>query len=94
MKDNRNEMIPAQFADWAWDLTGYVSKVPFYNADYLTMREVQNVFQLDPEPPKMKLNDYIREASPSQRPCILFLLPAPRKAAERRGLPISHPQRI
>nr|WP_235255920.1 hypothetical protein [Fournierella massiliensis] len=72
MKDNRNEMIPAQFADWAWDLTGYVAKVPFYNADDLTMREVQNVFQLDPEPPQMKLNDYIREASPSQRPCILF----------------------
>ena len=52
MKDNRNEMIPAQFVDWAWDLTGCVAKVPFYNADDLTMREVQNVFQLDPEPPK------------------------------------------
>ena len=26
------------------------------------MREVQNVFQLDPEPPQMELNDYIREA--------------------------------
>ena len=37
-------------------------KVPFYNADDLTMREVQNVFQLDPEPPQMELNDYIREA--------------------------------
>ena len=32
------------------------------NADNLTMREVQNVFQLDPEPPQMELNDYIREA--------------------------------
>ena len=52
MKDNRNEMIPAQFVDWTWDLTGYVAKVPFYNADDLTMREVQSVFQLDPEPPK------------------------------------------
>ena len=30
MKDNRNEMIPAQFVDWTWDLTGYVAKVPFY----------------------------------------------------------------
>ena len=63
MKDNRNEMIPAQFVDWTWDLTGYVAKVPFYNADDLTMREVQNVFQLDPEPPKMELNDYIRETA-------------------------------
>ena len=62
MKDNRNEMIPAQFVDWTWDLTGYVAKVPFYNADDLTMREVQNVFQLDPEPPQMELNDYICEA--------------------------------
>lgn len=26
MKDNRNEMIPAQFVDWTWDLTGYVAK--------------------------------------------------------------------
>ena len=36
--------------------------LPFYNADDLTMREVRNVFQLDPEPPQMELNDYIREA--------------------------------
>ena len=77
MKDNRNEMIPAQFVDWTWDLTGYVAKVPFYNADDLTMREVQNVFQLDPEPPKMELNDYNTRNSPSQRHCILFLFPAP-----------------
>ena len=26
------------------------------------MREVRNVFQLDPEPPQMELNDYICEA--------------------------------
>ena len=62
MKDNRNEMIPAQFVDWTWDLTGYVAKVPFYNADDLTMRKVRSVFQLDPEPPKKELNDYICEA--------------------------------
>ena len=62
MKDNRNEMIPAQFVDWTWDLTGYAAKVLFYNAEDLTMREVRSVFQLDPEPPQMELNDYIREA--------------------------------
>ena len=49
MKDNRNEMIPEQLAGWVWDLTGYVAKVPFYNADDLTMREVRSVFQLDPQ---------------------------------------------
>ena len=63
MEDNRDKLIPAQLAGWTWDLTGYVAKVPFYNADDLTMREVQNVFQLDPEPPKMELNDYIRETA-------------------------------
>ena len=61
MKDNRDRQMP-QFAGWTWELNGYAAKVPFYNADNLTMREVQNVFQLDPEPPQMELNDYIREA--------------------------------
>ena len=61
MKDNRDRQM-AQLSDWTWDLTGYVAKVPFYNADDLTMREVQIVFQLDPEPPQMELNDYICEA--------------------------------
>ena len=61
MKDNRDRQMP-QFAGWTWELNGYAAKVPFYNADDLTMREVQNVFQLDPEPPQMELNDYIREA--------------------------------
>ena len=61
MKDNRDRKM-AQLAGWAWDLNGYAAKVPFYNADDLTMREVQNVFQLDPEPPQMELNDYICEA--------------------------------
>ena len=61
MKDNRDRQMP-QFAGWTWELNGYAAKVPFYNADNLTMREVQNVFQLDPEPPQMELNDYICEA--------------------------------
>ena len=39
MKDNRDRQM-AQLSDWTWDLTGYVAKVPFYNADDLTMREV------------------------------------------------------
>ena len=62
MEDNRDKLIPAQLAGWTWDLTAYAAKVPFYNADDLTMREVQSVFQLDPEPPQMELNDYICEA--------------------------------
>ena len=53
MKDNRDRQMP-QFAGWTWELNGYAAKVPFYNADDLTMREVQNVFQLDPEPPDRK----------------------------------------
>ena len=61
MKDNRDKQM-AQLAGWTWELNGYAAEVPFYNADDLTMREVQNVFQLDPEPPQMELNDYIREA--------------------------------
>ena len=60
MEDNRDRQM-AQLAGWTWELNGYAAKVPFYNADDLTMREVQNVFQLDPEPPQMELNDYIRE---------------------------------
>ena len=61
MKDNRDKQM-AQLAGWTWDLNGYAAKVPFYNADDLTMREVQSVFQLDPEPPQMELKDYICEA--------------------------------
>ena len=52
MKDNRDKQM-AQLTSWTWDLSGYAAKVPFYNADDLTMREVRSVFQLDPEPPKM-----------------------------------------
>lgn len=62
MEDNRDKLIPAQLACWTWDLNGYTAKVPFYNADDLTKREVQSVFQLDPEPPQMEQSDNIREA--------------------------------
>ena len=61
MEDNRDKLIPAQLAGYTWELSGYASKVPFANEDSLTMREVRNVFQLDPEPPQMELNDYICE---------------------------------
>ena len=71
MEDNRDKLIPAQLAGWTWDLTAYAAKVPFYNADDLTMREVRNVFQLDPEPPQMELNGYIREALYSGRAAVL-----------------------
>ena len=60
MKDNRDSHLP-QFAGRTWELNGYAAKVPFYNADDLTTREVRSVFQLDPEPPQMELNDYICE---------------------------------
>lgn len=62
MEDSRDKRIPAQLAGYTWKLSGYASKVPFSNEDSLTMREVRNVFQLDPEPPQMELNDYICEA--------------------------------
>ena len=62
MEDNRDKLIPAQLAGYTWELSGYASKVPFSNEDSLTMREVRNVFQLDPEPPQMELNEYIYEA--------------------------------
>ena len=62
MEDNRDKLILAQLAGYTWKLSGYAPKVPFSNEDSLTMREVRNVFQLDPEPPQMELNDYICEA--------------------------------
>ena len=62
MEDNRDKLIPAQLAGYTWELSGYAAKVPFSNEDSLTMREVRNIFRLDPEPPQMDLNDYIREA--------------------------------
>lgn len=61
MEDSRDKRIPAQLAGWTWELNGYAAKVPFSNEDSLTMREVRDVFQLDPEPPQMELNGYIGE---------------------------------
>ena len=60
MEDSRDKRITAQLAGYTWKLPGYASKVPFSNEDSLTMREVRNVFQLDPEPPQMELNDCMR----------------------------------
>ena len=62
MEDSRDKRIPAQLAGWTWELNSYAAKVPFSNEDSLTMREVWDVFQLDPEPPQMELNGYIGEA--------------------------------
>ena len=62
MKDKRDKLIPEQLSGYTWELSGYAPKVPVSNSDSLTMREVQNAFQLTPEPPEMELNDYIREA--------------------------------
>ena len=56
MEDSRDKRITAQLAGYTWKLPGYASKVPFSNEDSLTMREVRNVFQLDPEPQQMELN--------------------------------------
>ena len=48
---------------WIWELSGYCAKYSFLTEPKgLTMREVERIFQLDPEPPQMELNDYIREA--------------------------------
>ena len=63
MEDSRDKLIPAQLAGYTWELSGYASKVPFSNEDSLTMREVRNIFQLDPEPPQMELNEYIQKAA-------------------------------
>mgnify|MGYP005876086999 CR=1 FL=1 len=63
MEDSRDKRIPAQLAGWTWELNSYAAKVPFSNEDSLTMREVWDVFQLDPEPPALEnMNDYIIEA--------------------------------
>ena len=48
---------------WTWELPGYCAKYSFLTETKgLTMREAEHIFQLDPEPPQMELNDYIREA--------------------------------
>ena len=49
---------------WTWELPGYCAKYSFLTETKgLTMREVERIFQLDPEPPIWgNLNDYILEA--------------------------------
>ena len=49
---------------WTWELSGYCAKYSFLTESKgLTMREVEHIFQLDPEPPVLEnMNDYIIEA--------------------------------
>ena len=49
---------------WTWALSSYCAKYSFLTEPKgLTMREVERIFQLDPEPPvRESLNDYIMEA--------------------------------
>ena len=49
---------------WTWDLSSYCAKYSFLTEPKgLTMREVERIFQLDPEPPVLEnMNDYIIEA--------------------------------
>ena len=49
---------------WTWDLSSYCAKYSFLTEPRgVTMREVERIFQLDPEPPILgNLNDYILEA--------------------------------
>ena len=51
-------------ATWTWELPGYCVKYGFLaEPKGLTMREVERIFQLDPEPPVLEnMNDYIIEA--------------------------------
>ena len=49
---------------WTWELSGHCVKYSFLTEPKgLTMREVERIFQLDPEPPALEnMNDYIIEA--------------------------------
>ena len=49
---------------WTWDLSSYCAKYSFLTEPRgVTMREVERIFQLDPEPPVHEnLNDYIIKA--------------------------------
>ena len=49
---------------WTWELSGYCAKYNFLTEPKgLTMREVERIFQLDPQPPVHEnMNDYIIEA--------------------------------
>ena len=58
-------------AVWTWELSGHCAKYSFLTEPKgLTMREVERIFQLDPEPPvHQNLNDYIIKAVQSQELC-------------------------
>ena len=58
-------------ATWTWELPGYCVKYGFLaEPKGLTMREVERIFQLDPEPPVHEnLNDYIIKAVQSRELC-------------------------
>lgn len=53
---------------WTWELSGHCAKYSFLTEPKgLTMREVERIFQLDPEPPvRGNLNDYILETVQSR----------------------------
>ena len=53
---------------WTWQLSGYCAKYSFLtDPKGLTMREVERISQLDPEPPvRGNLNDYILETVQSR----------------------------
>ena len=64
-------------ATWTWELPGYCVKYGFLaEPKGLTMREVERIFQLDPEPPVLEnMNDYIIEAVHSRDlRCFAFFL--------------------
>lgn len=56
---------------WTWELSGYCAKYSFLTEPKgLNMREVERIFQLDPEPPVHEnLNDYIIKAVHSRELC-------------------------
>lgn len=56
---------------WTWELPGYCAKYSFLTEPKgLTMREVERIFQLDPESPVHEnLNDYIIKAVQSRELC-------------------------
>lgn len=62
---------------WTWELSGHCAKYSFLtDPKGLTMREVERIFQLDPEPPVLEnMNDYIIEAVHSRDlRCLSFFL--------------------
>ena len=59
---------------WTWELSGHCAKYSFLTESKgLTMREVERIFQLDPEPPVLEnMNDYIIEAGCIAVICVAF----------------------